>query len=127
MSVLLPDYINCLNKELSVESLFKQLIAVSSSGQLYLKTWGSGSTSGTSQTFADTFVDADLQTVTIGGVSHEVLLVTHNFGTNLYDYLVKDNNGNSVIVAQSVIDTNSTYIIIDDTITGTWTIDLWTV
>ena len=126
MSVItLDDFITCLNKDVSTESIFKQLISVSSSGTLYLRTYASIYLATSKHDLA--FVNADLQTVTIDGVSHIVLEVTHNFGTNAYDYVVKDGSGNTVIVAQSVIDLNSTYIIIDDTITGTWTIHLWTV
>ena len=126
MSVIaLTDFINCDNKELSVESIFLRLIASSSTGTLYLRT--DAGIYAAANSLSLTFTDADLVTVTLGGVSHKCLLVTHNFGTNSYDYIVKDENGNGVIAAQSVIDTNSTYIIIDSTITGTWTIDLWTV
>ena len=123
--ISLDKWISCQNKEQSWESIFKALIDVSSSGTKYLRT-NAGIYLAT-QTLSGTFTDADLQTVIIGGVSHEVLEVPHGFGTNSYDYVIKDNLGNTMIVAQSVIDTNSTYFIIDDTITGTWTYDLWTV
>jgi hypothetical protein len=126
MSVIaLTDFINCANKDLSVEALFKGLIASSSTGTLYLRT--DAGIYAAANTLSLTFTNADLVNVTIGGVVHQCLLVTHNFATNSYDYIVKDNIGNGIIAAQSVINTNSTYIIIDDTITGTWTIDLWTV
>ena len=126
MSVItLSDYITCLNKNESLESIIKRLITVSSSETLYVRT--DASIYLATSTYDLAFVNADLQTVSIGGVDHIVLEVTHNFGTNAYDYVVKDGSGNTVIVAQSVIDLNSTYIIIDDTITGTWTIHLWTV
>lgn len=123
-AITLTDYITCLNKELSWEAIFKSLIDVSSTGKTYLRT--SDAILSADNTLSGTFINADLVTVVLGGVSHSCLLVTHNFGTNSYDYVIKDNLGNGMIIQQSVIDTNSTYLIIDNVITGTWTYDLWT-
>lgn len=124
-ATILNPYIDCTNKDESWESIFLRLIDVSSSGTLYLRTTD---TVYSAMSTADaSFVNADLTTVNIGGVDHVVYTFTHNFGTNAYDYVVKDNNGNMQIVSQSVIDLNSTYLLIDDTITGTWTVHAWAV
>ena len=121
----LSDWISCLNKDESVESIFKRLIAVSSSGTLYLRT--DASIYLALSKITATFTDADLITVTIGSTDHECYLLTHNFGSQSFDYIVKDSNGNIVIVSNTVIDNNSCYIQIDDTITGTWTIYAYTI
>ena len=79
--ITLTDFITCQNKELSAESIFKSLIDVSSSGKTYLRT--SDSILSSDNTVSGTFTSAALVTVTLGGVSHIALLVTHNFGTCL--------------------------------------------
>jgi hypothetical protein len=126
MSVIsLSDFINCDNKNLSIESLFKGLIASSSSGTLYLRT--DASIYSANANVSKTFTQADLVNVTILGVVHSAYLFTHNFGTNSYDFIVKDNNGNGFMAQDSYINNNSAYIIIDSVITGTYTIDAWTI
>jgi hypothetical protein len=122
MSSLLGRYIDCANKDDSDSSILKRLIMMDSNENLYLAIDNTGLISNPTTL---SFTQANLQDITIDGIVHSCYLATHNLGTYAYNYAVKNQLGALQIISESPVDVNSTYLIIDSVITGTWTVSFF--
>jgi len=117
----LRDLINC-GDYVDYYELTKQFIinsvVVDSRGNWYIRNYSYGESNDTN--YYIEFDNNSLENEVIDGVSHIVMKIVHNLGSENVGVVVRNDANIQVQLPVLIIDGNEVWLLIDNSITGTW-------
>jgi len=117
----LRDLINC-GDYVDYYELTKQFIinsvVVDSIGNWYIRNYSYGESNDTN--YYIEFDNNSLENEVIDGVSHIVMKIVHNLGSENVGVVVRNDANIQVQLPVLIIDNNEVWLLIDNSITGTW-------
>ena len=117
----LRDLINC-GDYVDYYELIKQFIinsvVVDSRGNWYIRNYIYGESD--AKNYYIEFDNNSLENEVIDGVSHIVMKIVHNLGSENVGVVVRNDANIQVQLPVLIIDNNEVWLLIDNSITGTW-------